>query len=85
MAGTNHAGSDFNAVAIGLGNLQRMPYLIGEYGGGPFFLTYIVALCVLSVPVMIAEVTLGSLGRGSPGLALHWAAVRPTWIHAGVF
>ena len=61
-------------VAIGLGNLQRMPYLIGEYGGGPFFLTYIVALCVLSVPVMIAEVTLGSLGRGSPGLALHWAA-----------
>ena len=61
-------------VAIGLGNLQRMPYLIGEYGGGPFFLTYIVALCLLSVPVMIAEVTLGSLGRGSPGLALHWAA-----------
>ena len=61
-------------VAIGLGNLQRMPYLIGEYGGGPFFLTYVVALCVLSVPVMIAEVTLGSLGRGSPGLALHWAA-----------
>ncbi len=61
-------------VAIGLGNLQRMPYLIGEYGGAPFFLTYVVALCVLSVPVMIAEVTLGSLGRGSPGLALHWAA-----------
>ena len=61
-------------VAIGLGNLQRMPYLMGEYGGGPFFLTYVTALCVLSVPVMIAEVTLGSLGRGSPGLALHWAA-----------
>ena len=47
-------------VAIGLGNLQRMPYLIGEYGGGSFFLTYIVALCALSVPVMIAEVTIGS-------------------------
>ena len=61
-------------LAIGLGNLQRMPYLIGEYGGGPFFLTYAAALCVLSVPVMIAEVTIGSLGRGSPGLALHWVA-----------
>ena len=35
---------------------------------------YLVALCVLSVPVLIAEVAIGSLGRGSPGLALHWAA-----------
>lgn len=61
-------------VAVGLGNLQRLPYLIGEYGGGPFFLTYVLALCVLSVPVLIAEVVIGSLGRGSPGLALHWAA-----------
>ena len=75
-------------VAIGLGNLQRMPYLIGEYGGGSFFLTYIVALCALSVPVMIAEVTIGSLGRGSPGLAMHWAAsagnVDSRWRFLGV-
>ena len=34
-------------VAVGLGNLQRLPYLIGEHGGGPFFLSYVVALCVL--------------------------------------
>ena len=75
-------------VAIGLGNLQRMPYLIGEYGGGSFFLTYIVVLCALSVPVMIAEVTIGSLGRGSPGLAMHWAAsagnVDSRWRFLGV-
>jgi NSS family neurotransmitter:Na+ symporter len=65
-----------------------MPYLIGEYGGGSFFLTYIVALCALSVPVMIAEVTIGSLGRGSPGLAMHWAAsagnVDSRWRFLGV-
>jgi NSS family neurotransmitter:Na+ symporter len=61
-------------VAIGLGNLQRVPYLMGEHGGGAFFVMYLVALCVLSVPVLIAEVAIGSLGRGSPGLALHWAA-----------
>ena len=61
-------------VAVGLGNLQRFPYLMGEHGGGAFFMMYLVALCVLSVPVLIAEVTIGSLGRGSPGLALHWAA-----------
>ena len=75
-------------VAVGLGNLQRLPYLIGEHGGGPFFLSYVVALCVLSVPVLIAEVAIGSLGRGSPGLALHWAASVANrdsrWRHLGV-
>jgi len=72
-------------VAVGLGNLQRLPYLIGEYGGGPFFLAYAISLMLLSVPILIAEVVLGSLGRGSPGLAMHWAAsaanVDSRWRH----
>ena len=72
-------------VAVGLGNLQRLPYLIGEYGGGTFFLAYAISLLLLSVPILIAEVVLGSLGRGSPGLAMHWAAsaanVDSRWRH----
>ena len=46
-------------VAVGLGNLQRLPYLIGEYGGGTFFLAYAISLLLLSVPILIAEVVLG--------------------------
>jgi len=72
-------------VAVGLGNLQRLPYLIGEYGGGPFFLAYVASVLLLSAPILIAEVVLGSLGRGSPGLAMHWAAsaanVDSRWRH----
>ena len=75
-------------VAAGLGNLQRFPYLMGEHGGGAFFVSYLIALCVLSVPVLIAEVAIGSFGRGSPGLALHWAAsvgnLDSRWRHLGV-
>ena len=75
-------------AAVGLGNLQRLPFLMGEHGGGTFFVVYLLALCALSVPVMVAEVVLGGLGRGSPGLALHWAAStanRDTrWRHLGV-
>ena len=75
-------------VAAGLGNLQRFPYLMGEHGGGAFFVSYLIALGVLSVPVLIAEVTIGSLGRGSPGLAMHWAAnvgnVDSRWRYLGV-
>ena len=43
-------------VAIALGNLQRMPFLLGEHGGAVFFLLYLLALCALSVPLLIAEV-----------------------------
>lgn len=72
-------------VAMGLGNLQRLPYLIGEYGGGAFFLAYVASVLLLSVPILIAEVVLGSLGRGSPGLAMHWASsaanVDSRWRH----
>ena len=71
-------------VAAGLGNLQRLPYLMGELGGGAFFVSYLIALCVLSVPVLIAEVTLGSLGRGSPGWPFIGQPVLATLILAGV-
>ena len=75
-------------VAAGLGNLQRFPYLMGEHGGGAFFVSYLIALGVLSVPVLIAEVAIGSIGRGSPGRALHWAAsvgnLDTRWRHLGV-
>lgn len=60
-------------VAVSLGNIQRLPYLLGEHGGGTFMLVYILSLCVLSVPVLTAEVALGALGRGSPSAVLHWA------------
>ena len=75
-------------LAMGLGNIQRMPFLMGEYGGAPFFVSYLVALCLLSVPVLIAEVTVGSLGRSSPGLAIYWAAstanVDSRWRYLGM-
>ena len=70
-------------VAIGLGNLQRMPFLLGEHGGAVFFLLYLLALCLLSVPILIAEVVVGSYGRASPYRAMEWAAnnanAYPRW------
>ena len=51
-----------SASSVGLGNLWRLSYLSGEYGGGAFVITYVLCLFFLAVPVMVAEVVLGSYG-----------------------
>ncbi len=61
------------SAAMGLGNIFRLPYLMGEHGGAPFFLAYVLTLLLAVVPVLSAEVMLGSHGRGSPIGALRWA------------
>ena len=65
-----------SASAVGLGNFWRFSYLAGENGGGPFVLTYIACLFLVAVPVLIAEVVIGTHGRGSPVAALKWASDR---------
>lgn len=57
--------------AVGLGNIWKFPYITGENGGGAFVLVYLACICVIGIPVMIAEVTLGRLGRQSPINTMH--------------
>jgi NSS family neurotransmitter:Na+ symporter len=77
-----------SASAIGLGSLWRFSYLVGENGGGLFVLAYIFCLFLVAVPVMIAEVIIGSHGRASPVVAIRWAADRSLlsrgWMLLGV-
>ena len=56
--------------AVGIGNLWRFPYLVGEYGGGTFIFVYIFCVIFASIPLKMAEVALGKAGRGSPVLSL---------------
>jgi len=51
--------------AIGLGNLWRFPYMLGEHGGAFFVIVYIVATLVLGLPVFVAEVLVGRRSRCS--------------------
>jgi NSS family neurotransmitter:Na+ symporter len=65
-----------SASAIGFGNLWRFAYLMGERGGAPFLLAYLVSLFLVAVPVLIAEVLVGSHGRASPIGSLLYTANR---------
>ncbi len=60
-------------ATVGLGNLWRFAFLMGENGGAPFLLSYLFCLLLVGVPLLSAEVVLGSHGRGSPFLTLAWA------------
>ena len=64
------------ASAIGLGNLWRFTYLMGEQGGAPFLISYLVCLFLIAVPILIAEVLLGTHGRANPVGSLLYTATR---------
>jgi len=76
------------AVSLGLGNVLRLPYVIGEQGGGAFLLVYVTVLALVVGPVLIAELTMGSIGRSSPMGSIQWVAslagrdTRWRWIGA---
>jgi len=52
--------------AVGLGNIWKFPYIAGENGGGAFVIVYILCIVIVALPIMVAEVTLGRMGKKSP-------------------
>ena len=52
--------------AIGIGNVWKFPYMVGQYGGGAFVLIYLFFLAVLGIPVMTMEFSMGRAAQKSP-------------------
>ena len=62
--------------AIGIGNVWKFPYMVGQYGGGIFVLIYLICLLVMGVPALSVEFTLGRAARKSP-VKLYQALEKP--------
>lgn len=71
--------------AIGLGNIWRFPYMVGEHGGAAFVLIYVIATVLISLPVFIAEVSVGRRSRTSAyGALCSLSPGRKIWQFMGI-
>ena len=91
MANTKEQfGSRFAAIAalagsaIGLGNIWRFPYMVGENGGAAFILIYIAASLLLSVPIFFAEFIIGRRSGANCFGAMNRLAPGSKWNLLGI-
>ncbi len=70
--------------AVGLGNIWRFPYILGEYGGAAFIILYILATAVVALPIFYAESvigrrsgcdTFGAMRKLAPGSSWRWVGL----------
>ncbi|WP_131669556.1 sodium-dependent transporter [Psychrobacter pygoscelis] len=52
--------------AVGLGNIWKFPYMVGESGGAVFVLTYLVCIALIGFPILVAEWLIGRRGQKNP-------------------
>lgn len=82
--------------AIGLGTLWKLPYLVGQGGGGAFIAMFLAFTLLLGLPLFVAELVLGKIYQKSvvtifsnipspfPIIPLFgWLAVIATFLIAG--
>ncbi len=61
--------------AIGLGNVWRFPYIVGQYGGAAFVLIYAAFLVALGLPIVVMEYAVGRASQKS--IALSFDVLEP--------
>jgi NSS family neurotransmitter:Na+ symporter len=87
---TSHRGFLFVAAgaAIGIGNIARLPYLAGEYGGLIFLLAYGLFLALVSWPLLVMEWMIGRWTRedliSGTGRLADTARVSRLWVMVGI-
>ena len=72
--------------AIGVGNVWRFPYMVGQSGGGAFLPLYFFFLVVMGLPIMVMEFSLGRASRKSIACMYdELAPAKTKWKYHGYF
>lgn len=84
-------GSRFGALvamagsAVGLGNLWRFPYLVGENGGAAFIVVYLVMVFFLCLPIFVSEFIIGRRSQKNAFAAFRDLSQGSAWKWVGLF
>ncbi|HEY0561897.1 MAG TPA: sodium-dependent transporter [Methylophilus sp.] len=73
--------------AIGLGNIWKLPYMIGVNGGSAFVLVFLACIFFVGIPLMMTEIMLGRRAQQNPLNAIQTLAseakANPAWRYMG--
>ena len=69
--------------AVGLGNVWRFPYMVGENGGAVFIIIYVACVVLLGIPCMVSEFIVGRHGQANTARAYRKLAGRTPWALIG--
>ena len=70
--------------AVGLGNIWRFPYELGQYGGGAFLVIYLLCVVLLGMPVMMSEFVIGRMGQANTAGSFRKLAPGKKWWLVGL-
>jgi len=74
--------------AVGLGNIWKFPYMVGESGGAAFVFVYLICIALIGLPMLVAEWLLGRRGQKNPVDTMRILARgndrSPAWIVVGI-
>ena len=79
--------------AVGLGNIWKFPYMVGQSGGAAFVLVYLACIALIGVPILVSEWMIGRRGQKNPintmaqlardnGHSTNWAVVGAVGVFA---
>ncbi len=72
--------------AVGLGNIWRFPYMLGQNGGGAFLLVYVFFVILIGVPLMMTEFIIGRRAQSNVvGAYRKLSHGSKGWMMLGVF
>ena len=69
--------------AVGLGNIWRFPYMMGQNGGAVFIMIYVLCMLLLGIPCMVSEFIIGRHGQANTARSFRKMSGGSPWMLIG--